>query len=100
MVFHGKSYVNDSIYTPMKFHTNIQVLIKKFKRTDPPLLNINRLMVDVHSFLVLTKGLNSIQSILQQLAHHGQEQASEWHKLYQLLDTFSTLRRIKTWQRN
>jgi len=99
------------IYTNEISYEHTSVDKKKFKRTDPPLLNINRLKADVHSFLVLIKDLNSIQSILQQLAHHGQEQASEWYKLYQLLGTFaigsneaersfSTLRRIKTWQRN
>jgi hypothetical protein len=99
------TYTNEISYE----HTGVDK--KKFKRTDPPLLNINRLKEDVHSFLVLTTDLNSIQSILQQLAVHGQEQASEWYKLYQLLGTFaigsneaersfSTLRRIKTWQRN
>ncbi len=99
------TYTNEISYE----HTSVDK--NKFKRTDLPLLNINRLKDDVHSFLVSTKDLNSIQSILQQLAKYGQEQASEWYKLYQLLGTFaigsneaersfSTLRRIKSWQRN
>ena len=100
-----QTYTNDISYE----HTSVDK--RSFKRTDSPLLNINRLKEDVHSFLVLTKELNTIQSILQQLAKYGQEQASEWYKLYQILGTFaigsneaercfSTLRRIKSWQRN
>ncbi|CAF2996418.1 unnamed protein product [Rotaria sp. Silwood2] len=99
------TYTNEISYE----HTSVDK--RKFKRTDSPLLNINRLKKDVHSFLVLTQDLNTIQSIIQQLAKHGQEQAPEWYKLYQVLGTFaigsneaersfSTLRRIKSWQRN
>ncbi|CAF2011031.1 unnamed protein product [Rotaria magnacalcarata] len=99
------SYTNEITYE----HKSVDKRI--FKRTDPPLLNISRLKTDVHAFLVLTKDSNNIDSILQQLAKHGQQQASEWYKLYQVLATFaigsneaersfSTLRRIKSWQRN
>ncbi|CAF4518707.1 unnamed protein product [Rotaria sp. Silwood2] len=99
------TYANEISYE----HTSVDK--RTFKRTDSPLLIFNRLKEDVHSFLVLAKGLNTIQSILQQLAKHGEEQAFEWYKLYQILCTFaigsneaersfSTLRRIKPWQRN
>ena len=99
------TYTNEISYE----HTSVDK--RKFKRTDSPLLNIRRLKDDVHAFLELTKDLNSIQSILQHLAIYGQEQAAEWYKLYQILATFpigsneaersfSTLRRIKSWQRN
>jgi hypothetical protein len=95
-------YTNEIVYE----HTDVDK--RKFKRTASPL---HRLKDDIHSFLILTKDLNSIQSILQHMAIHGQKQAAEWFKIYPILGTFAigsneaersflTLRRVKTYQRN
>jgi hypothetical protein len=104
---------NDLIqkYTNEITYKHIGVDNKVYTRTDPPLLDFYKLKTDVHSFLSLTKDKNTITSILVHLANCGQEQASEWYRLYQVLATFavgsneaersfSALRRIKSWQRN
>ena len=90
-------------------HTGVDRQV--YERTDPPLLNYQKLRDDVPAFLRIVGDVSSISAITYRLAQHGSEQCPEWYQLFQILATFSVgsneaersfsmLRRIKSWLRN
>ncbi|CAF1302216.1 unnamed protein product [Rotaria sp. Silwood1] len=98
-------------YCSSMSYRHVAVNRQTYERTDPPLLNYQKLKDDAFAFLTIVGDVTSITAIVKRLAEHGSEQCSEWYNLFQILATFavgsneaertfSTLRRIKSWLRN
>ena len=63
--------------SPMTYkHTAVDR--QTYERTDPPLLNHQRLKDDVFAFLTIVGNITSITSITRRLAQHGSEQCEKW----------------------
>ena len=78
-----------SQYTSPVTYKHVAVNRQIYERTDPPLLNYQKLKDDVFAFLTIIGDVTSITAITQRLAEHGSEQCSEWYKLFQILATFA-----------